>query len=169
MSRALIIVRGRHDRDKAARWAHAIPDGSRIEFKPPKRSLPQNDRMWAMLTDIALHMKANGKDYSTDQWKVIFLHAIGREVSFIPSLDGKTFIPWGQSSSDLGIKEMTDLIEYMFSWGAENGVDFHEPNPALADLTPSGHAPVAAGIHMPAVKDGAGAESSPAPSPRRTL
>jgi hypothetical protein len=83
--------------------------------------------MWAMLTDVSRQKEHMGRKYTPDQWKVIFLHAIGREVQFIPALDGQGFIPWGQSSSDLSVKEMTDLIEFMFAWGAENGVTFYEP------------------------------------------
>jgi len=61
------------------------------------------------------------------------MHACGREVQFIPSLDNSTFIPWGQSSSDLSVGEMSDLIEFMQAWGAENGVVFHdEPEAAAA-------------------------------------
>ena len=80
-----------------------------------------------MLTDVATQVDHNGKRYTPDQWKVLFMHACGREVQFLPSLDGATFIPWGQSSSDLSKEEMTELIEFMFSWGAEHGVVFHEP------------------------------------------
>lgn len=126
MARALLTMRELADREKAARWAMAAPVGTRIEFKRPKRTLPQNDRMWAMLTDIAEQKEHAGRKYSPDQWKVLFMHACGREVQFIPALDNGTFIPWGQSSSDLSKQEMTDLIEFMLAWGAENGVHFHD-------------------------------------------
>ncbi len=127
MSRALVVVNTRADRDKIAAWAAKAPWGTRVEFKATKRTMPQNDRMWAMLTDIAQQKEHAGRRYTPDQWKVLFMHAVGREVQFIPSLDSSTFIPWGQSSSDLSVGEMTDLIEFMFSWGAEHGVVFHEP------------------------------------------
>ena len=127
MSRHLIIIQNQTDRDRAARWAQGVPVGSRIEFKETKRTLPQNDRFWAMLTDVAAHMKKLGRDHTPDQWKVIFMAAYGHEVQFLPSLDQRTFIPLGHSSSDLSVREMTDLIEFMFAWGAENGVEFKEP------------------------------------------
>lgn len=127
MSRCLIILNSNADRAKVARYVNVAPTGTRVEIKAPKRSLPQNDRMWAMLTDIATQKKHNGRQYTPDQWKILFMSACGREVQFIPSLDGKTFLPWGQSSSDLSKQEMTDLIEFMFAWGAENGVVFQEP------------------------------------------
>ena len=126
MSRALITVNGKSDRERASAWALKAPTGTRVEFKKPKRTIPQNDRMWAMLTDIASQKEHAGRKYTPDQWKVLFMHACGREVQFIPALDNGTFIPWGQSSSDLSKEEMTDLIEFMLAWGAENGVHFHD-------------------------------------------
>lgn len=128
MTRALISVANEADRTRAARWASQAPAGTRIEFKAPKRSLPQNDRLWAMLTDVATQKEHAGRKYAPDQWKVLFMHACGREVQFIPSLDNATFIPWGQSSSDLSKAEMTELIEFIFAWGAEHGVTFQEPH-----------------------------------------
>ncbi len=129
MSRHLITLHSTADRARAMKYMTAAPFGTRVEFKAIKRSLPQNDRMWAMLTDIAQQKEHNGRKYTPDQWKIIFMHACGREVQFIPSLDGSTFIPWGQSSSDLSKQEMTDLIDFMHAWGAENNVTFHDQAP----------------------------------------
>ena len=126
MGRALICISGPASREKATHWITKAPTGTRIEFKAAKRSLPQNDRMWAMLTDVAEQKEHAGRRYTADQWKVLFMHACGREVQFIPALDGTTFIPWGRSSSDLSKAEMTDLIEFIFSWGAQNGVVFQD-------------------------------------------
>ena len=129
MNRAVIAIVSNSDRSRVAKWATQAPIGTRVEFKQVKRSLPQNDRMWAMLTDVATQKTHAGRKYTPDQWKVLFMHACGREVQFIPALDNSTFIPWGQSSSDLSRQEMTDLIEFIFSWGAENGVVFHDLEP----------------------------------------
>lgn len=132
MSRALITIRGEADRQRAARAVQACPFGTRVEFKAAKRTLPQNDRMWAMLTDIAQQKDHHGRRYTADQWKIIFLHAMGREVQFIPALGGAGFIPWGSSSSDLSKQEMSDLLEFIMAWGAENGVTFHDPEARAA-------------------------------------
>jgi hypothetical protein len=126
MGRALLVLNAPEVRATAKSWIDKAPFGTRVEFKASKRSLPQNDRMWAMLTDVAQQAEHMGRKYAAHQWKVIFLAAIGREVQFIPSLDGKTFIPWGQSSSDLSVGEMTELMEFIASWGAQNGVTFHD-------------------------------------------
>ncbi len=140
MSRSLIVIRTQADRDQASRWAQGVSVGVRIEFKEPKRTIPQNDRFWAMLTDIAVEMKKRGRDHAPDQWKVIFLAAYGHEVKFLPSLDQKTFIPLGHSSSDLSVKEMSDLMEFMTAWAAENNVPLRDSNDAASASAASGEA-----------------------------
>ena len=125
--RALLILANPQVRERAARWAQRLPDGTRVEFRGPQRTLDQNDRMWAMLTDIARQHEHHGKRYDASTWKVIFLTALGQEISFVPSLDGKSFIPLGTSSSKLSKAEMSDLIEYLFSWGAENAIVWSDP------------------------------------------
>lgn len=126
MTRALLFLTTPAVRQRAAEWALTAPHGSRLELKGPKRTTDQNSRLWAMLTDVADQMEHEGRKYTSDAWKAIFLAAIGREVEFIPSLDGKTFIPWGQSSSDLSKAEMSELIEFIAAWGAEQGVRFQD-------------------------------------------
>jgi hypothetical protein len=126
MGRALVVIRGDADRRRVAEWAARAYGGTRVEFKASKRTLPQNDRMWAMLTDIAIQKEHNGRRYSPEDWKCLFMHALGQEMRFLPSLDGKTFVPLGHRSSDLGKEEMSELIELMLAWGTENGVTFHD-------------------------------------------
>lgn len=126
MARALLILVNSTIRARAAAWLAKAPDGTRLTFQEPQRTLDQNAKMWAMLTDIATQKEHGGRKYSPNDWKVIFLSALGRETRFVPSLYGESFIPIGQSSSDLSKSEMSDLVELMFSWGAENGVVFHD-------------------------------------------
>jgi len=113
-------------RQRVAQIVMTAEKDTRVDIKGPKRTLDQNSRMWAMLTDIAEQKVHCGRKYTTDQWKCLMLHGCGREIQFIPSLDNSTFIPWGQSSSDLSKAEMAELIEFMLAWGAQNGVVFHD-------------------------------------------
>ena len=126
MSRALIILTGYSSRSLVMKWIDESPVGTRVEFKGPRRTLPQNDRMWAMLTDIATQKEHFGRRYTPDQWKAIFMHACGRELQFIPTLEGDGIIPWGLNSSDLSKEEMSDLIAFMQAWGDQSGVVFHD-------------------------------------------
>lgn len=130
MSRALVVINGNVDRRKAADWAMKSPPGTRIEFKASKRTLPQNDRMWAMLTDVATQVKWHGVSLHADDWKLLFLDAlrreIGNEMRIIPNLEGDGFVNIGTSSSDLSKDEMTMLIELIFKFGAEHNVTFND-------------------------------------------
>jgi len=126
MGRALLVLESNFDRRKAVDWIGKAPVGTRVEFKASKRTLPQNDMLWALLTEIAQQLGHAGKKYDPSQWKAIFLHAFGREVSFLPSLDQKTFLPIELSSSDLSKDEMTDFIEFIMKEAAERGVVFKD-------------------------------------------
>lgn len=132
MSRALVVITSNADRQRVSAWAHKAPIGTRVEFKTSKRSLDQNSKLWAMLTEVAAQAEHSGKRYTTDQWKVLFMAACGNEVQFLPSLDGTTFIPWGSRSSDLSKEEMTQLIEFILAWGAEHGVRFSASDAEIA-------------------------------------
>lgn len=126
MSRALVILNGRFDREKAAAWIWKAPAGTRVEFKAVKRTLPQNDRMWAMLTDVAQQITYHGLKLTPDDWKLVFLDALKREVRLVPNLENNGFVSLGRSSSDLSKDEMSDLIELIFAYGAHNDVTFNE-------------------------------------------
>ena len=125
MSRALLTLVNDAVRQRAHDWVRIAPQGTRVQFSAPKRSTDQNARMWSMLTEIARQKEHCGRKYDTGRWKLLFMHALGQETEFMPALDGSTFIPCNGRSSELSVKEMSELIELMFKWGAENGVVFH--------------------------------------------
>ncbi len=75
MGRALIILTSPAERSKAVRWIHQAPSGTRVEFKATKRSPDQNSKMWACLTDVAIHVVWYGQKLSADDWKDIFTAA----------------------------------------------------------------------------------------------
>lgn len=124
MSRAMVICRSEADRKRAANWAMKAPSGTRIVFKETKRSVPQNDRMWAMLTDIARQVEWHGSRLSADDWKLVFMDALNREARLVPSIEGDGMVNLGQSSSDLSKNEMSELIELIAAFGANHGVVF---------------------------------------------
>lgn len=126
MTRALISIANEDDRARAAKWLSQAPVGTRVEFKAPKRSLPQNDRLWAMLTDVATQLPWHGLKLTPDDWKFIFLDALKREMRTVPNIDGNGLVNLGRSSSDLTKAEMTDLIELMHAFGANHNVVFHD-------------------------------------------
>ena len=125
MSRALVTLWRREDRERAHRWIDGVPNGTRVEFKEAKRSTDQNAKMWACLTDISGQVQWHGLKLSPDDWKLIFLDALKREVRMVPNIDGNGFVSLGRSSSDLSKAEMSDLIELIHAFGASHSVKFH--------------------------------------------
>ncbi len=124
MARATIILRTKGDRERACKWALGVPPGTRLEFKEVKRSLPQNDRMWALLTEVAQQVTYHGLKLAPDDWKLIFLDALKREVRMVPNLDGTGMVSLSRSSSDLSKAEMGDLMTLIEMFGAQHGVTF---------------------------------------------
>lgn len=126
MSRALVILTTDAMRERVVSWARKAPAGTRVEFKAPKRSVEQNAMLWACLTEVAKQTAHCGRKYTPAQWKVLFMHALGQEVEFLPALDGKTFVPFNGRSSEMTVTEMGELLEFILAWGAQNGVTFKD-------------------------------------------
>lgn len=124
MSRVLVILNTKADREKVCKWVMKVDAGTRVEMKEAKRSVPQNDRMWSMLTEIATSVPYHDIKLAADDWKLLFLDALKREVRMVPNLDGTGFVSLGRSSSDLSKAEFSDLIELIAMFGAQHGVVF---------------------------------------------
>ena len=132
MSRATVIVQSDRDREQAAHWARKAPLGTRIEFKQAKRTVDQNARMWAMLTDVAQQVKHHGLHLSASDWRLVFMEGLKREMRIVPNLDGTGFVNLGRSTSDLSKSEMSDLMELIEAFGAQHGVIFHSKSEPVA-------------------------------------
>ena len=126
MGRYTMTIHTEADRDRIARILAAAPPGARVEIKAARRTIPQNDRMWAMLTDIAQQLEWHGQRLRPDDWKMLFLDALKRENRLVPNLDDSGFVNLNQSSSDLSKEEMCDLMELMQEFAARHEVVFHE-------------------------------------------
>jgi hypothetical protein len=115
-----LVLNTSHSRDRAKRLIESAPNGYVFSVEEPRRTLSQNDRLWALLSDVAMS-KPMGRMHTPEEWKCIFMAACGWEVAFLPGLDGR-FLPYGYRSSKLTKKQMTDLQDFISAWGAENGV-----------------------------------------------
>lgn len=126
MSRYFVTLHTVDDRIRLSKILDAAPVGSRVEVKSVKRSLPQNDRMWAMLTEIAQQLPWHGDKLRPDDWRLLFLDALKRELHTVPNLDDTGFVALRASSSDLSKSEMSDMISLMEEFGARHRVKFSE-------------------------------------------
>jgi hypothetical protein len=130
MTQAQITLCGRPDRERAAKWVVQAPAGTRVVFRDPKRTLPQNEKMWVALTEIATQLHWHGEKLTPDDWKILFMDALTREMRNVPSLDGTGVVNLGRSSSNLSKAEFSDLLELIHQFGANHGVVFHDAESA---------------------------------------
>jgi hypothetical protein len=121
----IVILRGTPQRELAKRMIDAAPPDHEVHIRPRKRSLDQNARLHAHLTDIARQMAGRGKVLTVDQWKVAFLYCFGWEVEWIEGPGGER-IPYGLKTSRLSKRQCADFITYIEAWSAENGITLHD-------------------------------------------
>lgn len=103
----------------------------------PTRSLDQNAKFHAMISDISASVVFDGKQYKSDTWKIKLvddfeheLLIIGEQLShpgeMILSLDGRRIISKPASTSKMQKQEGSKFIEYLYMKGAECGAKFKE-------------------------------------------
>jgi hypothetical protein len=96
------------------------------ELDEPRRTSEQNKKMHAMLTDVA-RAKPEGRVYDTETWKCLFMDELNFKPRWVPSLSGDGVVNTGYRSSRLNKSQMSDMIEQMYAYGAEHGVEWSEP------------------------------------------
>lgn len=124
MGQGLVILRSKADRDLAKKWVDQLPTHSTVKFTRPRRSLAQNDKCWALLTEIAAQVDWHGLKLTPTDWKDIFSASLKKEVRTVPNIDGTGFVLLGQRTSEMTVSEMADLITLIEAFGAGHGVQF---------------------------------------------
>jgi len=125
MSSATIRLTGPYSRRMAAQACQTAPNGATMTIKVSKRSLPQNDRIHAMLTDIARQLVFHGQKWPMEDWKKNLLACFKSDMRTMPRADGFGVIPVG-GTSDLTKEQASDFMEFIAEYGARNGVVFHD-------------------------------------------
>jgi hypothetical protein len=120
-----VILHGPSQQAFAKRLIDVAPAGAVLTIREANRSLDQNAKLHAMLSDIS-RAKPQGRTHTPEVWKSLFMHACGHAVQFEMGLNGQPF-PTGFRSSRLSKAQMSDLIEFLYAYGAEHGVLWTEP------------------------------------------
>jgi hypothetical protein len=124
MSRAVLVLHNDAIRAKAVTWVRNAPAETRVEFKAPKRSLPQNSLLWARLSDISKQVDWYGQKLPAEDWKTMFCASL-RKARVVPGLDPGSFVLLGLHTSDMSKDEMTMLLDLIDAFAAERGVQWH--------------------------------------------
>lgn len=121
-----------------------------VSITEPKRSEEQNRLLWAVLHDLAeqvgfkparwrgntcledggyvlLADVPTAKRITAEQFKDLLTAALNRPRMFA-GLEGGV-VAVGLSTSRMSKRQMSELIDWTFAWGADLGVQFSEPQP----------------------------------------
>lgn len=96
-----------------------------VKIQPMTRSLEQNSKLHALLSDISKQCEFNGQKRDIDTWKMIMVSAhkiaTGGQAEMVIGLEGEV-INLRESTAQMSVKRLASLIEYVQSWAVENDV-----------------------------------------------
>ena len=97
------------------------------------RTDEQNKKLWPMLEDVSKQVPWFGQMLSKEDWKLIFLASLNREIRIVPNLENNGFVNLSTSSSKLSKAQFSDLIELIYKLGAEREVVWTDPKEKQAE------------------------------------
>lgn len=118
----LISPQVRHNAECAVREA---PQGYVVTIKEAKRTVAQNARLWALLTDLSEQVDWYGQKLSKEDWKDMMTASL-RKSRVVPGIDPGTFVVTGLHTSTMTKAEHSALTELIVAFGTERGVMFHD-------------------------------------------
>lgn len=96
-----------------------------VKIQPMTRSLEQNSKLHALLSDISKQCEFNGEKRDIDTWKMIMVSAhkiaTGGQAEMVIGLEGEV-INLRESTAQMSVQRLASLIEYVQSWAVENDV-----------------------------------------------
>jgi len=119
---------GPRQRELAKQLIDQAPDGYVVKIAAETRRDAQNRALWPRLQDIQKQVPGFAT-FSTEDIKNRFLHALGAEMRFLPTLEGEGMFPLGMRSSTLTVAQFSGLIELINAFGAKHDVRWSEPHP----------------------------------------
>jgi hypothetical protein len=126
MDKQQFIISSRDNLVTAFRYAERFGYGKAyaVEVKPLTRTIQQNDLMWAILSELSQQVVWHGQKLTPCNWKDVLTAALKRQ-AVVPGIDGG-FVVLGQRTSKMPVKEMNEVIELAYAFGAQNNVKFKE-------------------------------------------
>ena len=107
-----------------------------VDVRRETRSLEQNRRLWAMLTDVSKQVNWYGRKLTPENWKDVLTAALTKQ-DVVPGIDGG-FVALGKSTSNMTKPEMSELQDLIEAFGAQQGVKFTAPefiDPDTGEIT----------------------------------
>ncbi len=104
-----------------------------VDEVKPTRTLDQNAKLWAVLTDISRqvewHVDGRMQKLEPEDWKDILSAGVKKSQRVAAGIEGG-FVMLGQRTSKMRVGEMVELIEFAPWFGTEHGVTWGEEKAA---------------------------------------
>ena len=105
-------------RQRAIDAVKQAQEGFVVTVAEATRNLEQNAALWAILHEISEGVDWHGRKLSPTDWKNVFTASLKR-MDVVPNLEGTGFVALGQSTSSMGKREFSDLLELAHAFAAE--------------------------------------------------
>ena len=111
-------------------WAWMKPrlmSGKRVTLSvaEEKRSNRQNNLLWGRLSDLSRQVNWHGQRLAPEDWKHVMSAALKKQ-RVVPSIEGGGFVVLGCSTSRMTVAEMTEMLDLIECFGAQQGVRFSD-------------------------------------------
>ena len=126
MTKQSFIISSRDNLVTAFRFAESLGYGKSyvVEVKPLTRTLQQNRLMWKILQQLADQVVWYGNKLTKENWKDMITAGLKNQ-DVVPGINGG-FVVLGDSTRKMSVKELNEVIELAYAFGAQNGVVFND-------------------------------------------
>ena len=102
-----------------------------LEIKAANKSREQEKLYHALIEEIANQAQHLGAKWDAEDWKRLLLNEFAKQANLpqsriVPSLDGSGIVQLGLQSRKLTKEQANEFVEFLYAWGAENGVTFEQ-------------------------------------------
>ena len=97
-------------------------------LKEEDQSRDQQEMYHSLIGEIAAQASHLGAKWGAEDWKRLLIDKWARETGrshgkVIPNLDGSGVVEVGVLSRKFGKRDANEFIEFLYAWGAQNGVE----------------------------------------------
>ncbi len=111
----------------------AIKGGKQLslEIKPINKSREQEEKYHAMIGEIAKQAQHLGAKWIAEDWKRLLVDQFCKDTGLtgskvIPNLSGDGIVQLGFQTRNFTKEQASEFVEWLHSWGANNGITFEE-------------------------------------------
>ena len=80
--------------------------------------------MWALLGELSEQVEWHGQYLTPENWKDVLTAGLKRQ-QVVPGIEGG-FVVLGTSTRRMTKAEMSELVDFIYAFGAQRGVNFND-------------------------------------------